>query len=102
MALDIELATKTAGETSSSIRQQVVTARSAQAHRFSDRKGIFCNADMGSREIKEFCPISDAGSELLKIAMIKLGLSARAYDRILKVSKTIADLAAAKISLWSI
>jgi magnesium chelatase family protein len=88
----VELATKKAGEPSASIRQRVIAARDIQVHRFEGRRGVFCNANMGSKEIKEFCPISDAGAELLKTAMNKLGLSARAYDRILKVARTIADL----------
>ena len=87
-----ELASKRSGETSSTIRQRVIQARAAQAERFKRRKGLFGNADMDSKDIKEFCPINQAGDELLKIAMSRLGLSARAYDRILKVSRTIADL----------
>ena len=56
-------------------------------------KGIYANADMQSREIREFCKLDSAGEDLLKIAITKLGLSARAYDRILKVGRTIADMA---------
>lgn len=89
----VELATKKAGEPSGTIRQRVIAAREVQAHRLAGRNGVFCNAGMGSKEIKEFCAISDAGAELLKTAMNRLALSARAYDRILKVSRTIADLA---------
>jgi magnesium chelatase family protein len=70
----------------------VVRARELQAKRFTGRKGLFCNADMGSSEIKEFCEIDEQGADLLKNAMNKLGLSARAYDRILKVARTIGDL----------
>lgn len=87
-----ELSTKRAGETSHVIRERVVKARTIQAERFTGKKGFFCNADMETKEIKEFCGIDVAGMELLKMAMTKLGLSARAYDRILKVSRTIADL----------
>jgi magnesium chelatase family protein len=87
-----ELASKRAGENSSMIRERVVAARDAQANRFKGRKGLFSNADMESKEIKEFCQIDQTGAELLKMAMSRLGLSARAYDRILKVSRTIADL----------
>lgn len=87
-----ELASKSLGEKSEAIRQRVISARQIQQKRFSGRKNIFSNADMGSKEIKEFCQIDTAGEELLKMAMTKLGLSARAYDRILKVSRTIADL----------
>ena len=67
-------------------------ARQAKAERFNGRKGLFSDADMESKEIKEFCRIDQIGADLLKMAMSKLGLSARAYDRILKVSRTIADL----------
>jgi magnesium chelatase family protein len=88
-----DLATKRSGEPSHVIRDRVVKAREIQARRFVGRKGIFCNADMQSKEIKEFCQIDDEGATLLKMAMQKLGLSARAYDRILKVARTIADLA---------
>ena len=88
-----ELSSKRAGEKSEDIRHRVVGAQTVQRERFNGRKGLFCNADMESREIKEFCQIDQAGAELLKMAMQKLGLSARAYDRILKVARTIADLA---------
>jgi magnesium chelatase family protein len=88
-----ELAAKRTGEASSTIRTRVVESRERQKQRFHGRNGLFCNADMQSREIKEFCQIDEAGASLLKTAMTKLGLSARAYDRILKVSRTIADLA---------
>ena len=88
-----ELSTTRAGETSRSIRDRVNKARERQTKRFEGRKGFYCNADMETKEIKEFCGIDDAGAELLKMAMTKLGLSARAYDRILKVSRSIADLA---------
>lgn len=87
-----ELSSKRPGEGSEGIRKRVVKARLIQSRRFSDRKGLFSNADMESREIKEFCGIDEAGAELLKMAMGRLGLSARAYDRILKVARTIADL----------
>jgi magnesium chelatase family protein len=87
-----ELGQKRAGEASSGIRKRVVTAREKQADRFKARPGLFANADMQSKEIREFCPIDAAGEELLKMAMTKLGLSARAYDRILKVARTVADL----------
>lgn len=88
-----ELSTKKTGETSQVIRERVINARRIQAKRFEGRKGLYSNADMETKEIKEFCAIDEAGAELLKMAMNKLGLSARAYDRILKVSRTIADLA---------
>jgi len=88
-----ELASKSSGESSVQIRERVMKARQIQELRFKGRKGLYCNADMQSKEIKEFCQIDEHGEELLKMAITKLGLSARAYDRILKVSRTIADLA---------
>jgi magnesium chelatase family protein len=81
------------GEKSSVIRERVVAARQLQQKRFTGRK-VTCNARMGSRELKEFCAISESTLELLKLAMQENNLSARAYDRILKVARTIADLAA--------
>jgi magnesium chelatase family protein len=88
-----ELSSKRTGERSEEIRARVMNARSVQSARFRGRKGVYSNADMQSKEIKEFCQIDEAGASLLKMAMQKLGLSARAYDRILKVARTIADLA---------
>ena len=82
------------GEKSSEIRKRVVAARKIQMERFKDMKGFHSNSDMGSKEIRIFCQVDQAGSDLLKMAMTKLGFSARAYDRILKVSRTIADLEA--------
>ncbi len=80
-------------ETSESIRERVVRAREIQTRRFAAQKNIYCNAMMPSNMVKIICAINDAGNNLLKTAMERLGLSARAYDRILKVSRTIADLA---------
>ncbi len=80
-------------EKSEVIRQRVITAREIQKERFKDFDSVYNNAMMPSQTIKKLCPISEAGKTLLKTAMDKLGLSARAYDRILKVSRTIADLA---------
>ncbi|PID57091.1 MAG: magnesium chelatase [Ignavibacteriae bacterium] len=87
-----DLSSKNNGEKSVSIRKRVVEAREKQHRRFETDKIIFTNADMGSKEIRRYCVLDNAGAELLKMAMKKLGLSARAYDRILKVSRTIADL----------
>ncbi len=87
-----ELASETCSETSEDIRKRVMKARAVQLHRFRSRKSMFCNARMESKEIREFCQIDDRGHDLMKMAINKLGLSARAYDRILKVSRTIADL----------
>jgi magnesium chelatase family protein len=80
-------------EPSSDIRARVIAARARQAERFSSTSGLYCNAQMGSKILKEVCALTPAGTTLLKTAMEKLNLSARAYDRILKVSRTIADLA---------
>jgi magnesium chelatase family protein len=88
-----ELASRENGESSALIRERVTRARECQARRFEGHPGLFSNADMQSREIRQFCRIDDAGEELLKMAIQKLGLSARAYDRIIKVARTIADLA---------
>lgn len=79
-------------EPSASVRERVVKARDIQAERFIEWKGVYCNAQMTSKLIRKFCVLDDAGTALLKNAMERLGLSARAYDRILKVSRTIADL----------
>jgi magnesium chelatase family protein len=87
-----ELASQETGERSEVIRKRVNKARIIQQKRFQGRKGIFCNAHMEAKEIKEFCKITNESQELIKLAITQLGLSARAYDRILKVSRTIADL----------
>ena len=81
------------GETSAQIRDRVVAARQRQHERFKNKPKITCNARMGSKELKAFCALDDATKELLKMAMAELNFSARAYDRILKVARTIADLA---------
>ena len=82
-----------AGEPSEEIRQRVLHARQIQAQRYEDLKGIHCNAQMSERMIHRFAQPDAAGIELLKTAMERLSLSARAYNRILKVARTIADLA---------
>jgi len=87
-----ELSSITVGESSEAIRQRVEKSREIQLNRFKGKKNIFCNARMESKDIRQFCKIDQQGEELLKMAITKLGLSARAYDRILKVSRTIADL----------
>ncbi len=87
-----ELSTDSKSEPSSEIRARVIKAREVQINRFAGLRNIYNNADMGSKEVRQFCKLDTAGAELLKMAMTKLGLSARAYDRILKVSRTIADL----------
>ena len=84
------------GETSADIRERVVAARKRQQIRFAHKPKITCNARMGSKELKEFCALDDATKQLLQNAMADWNLSARAYDRILKVARTIADLAASE------
>jgi magnesium chelatase family protein len=88
-----ELASSTApdGESSARIRDRVISARDRQIERLQG-EGIFANAAMSPRQIRRFCRIGTDSEHLLENAMTRLGLSARAYDRILKVSRTIADL----------
>lgn len=87
-----ELAADSPSEKSETVRDRVIRARNIQLTRFEGMKFIYNNGDMGSKEVKKYCKLDSAGEELLKMAMTKLGLSARAYDRILKVSRTIADI----------
>lgn len=87
-----ELSEERISEKSNSVRERVVKAREIQDKRYSLSDGIHCNAQMSSKQLREICRIDEAGNQLLKTAMERLGLSARAYDRILKVARTIADL----------
>ena len=87
-----ELASRQEGEKSSPIRDRVLLARERQLSRFSAWKGIYSNAMMPSSMVRNICRLNEEGEQLLKVAMKKLDLSARAYDRILKVARTIADL----------
>jgi magnesium chelatase family protein len=87
-----ELSSQKVGEPSSSVRERVIKAREIQAERFKDHQGMYSNAQISSKLLKEICVLNTVGQNLLKAAMDKLNLSARAYDRILKVSRTIADL----------
>jgi magnesium chelatase family protein len=87
-----ELANDVPLEGSLNIRERVIQARMLQEQRFVNREGVYSNAQMESKDIHAFCQIDETGAMILKNAMDKLGLSARAYDRILKVSRTIADL----------
>lgn len=87
-----ELSAKEQSEPSEKIRERVIEAREVQLKRYEGNPHIYNNSDMGSKEVKKYCKLDPSGQELLKMAMTKLGLSARAYDRILKVSRTIADL----------
>jgi magnesium chelatase family protein len=88
-----EITSERTGELSAEIRERVVTARNRQLERFKERPKITCNARMGSRDLKSHCALNEATLEMLKFAMADLRLSARAYDRVLKVARTIADLA---------
>src|SRR5277367_6756126 len=88
-----ELASDRLAEKSESIRERVIKARELQSVRFGNRPDLHANAQMSPQMVRDICKISAAGQTLLGKAMEKLGLSARAYDRILKVSRIIADLA---------
>ncbi len=88
-----ELSSDRSAEKSKLIRERVSAGREVQQSRFAKREDVFCNAQMSPNMVRSICRINDTGQALLKQAMEKLGLSARAYDRILKVSRTIADLA---------
>ena len=87
-----ELSTLKEGESSEVIRKRVIEARKIQQERFKDCPDIHCNAQMNTALMKQFCKIQPSGMTLLRNAMERLGLSARAYDRILKVARTVADL----------
>ena len=87
-----ELASTKPVEKSEEIRKRVIKARAIQNKRFVEYERIHCNAQMSRKQVEQYCRISVEGEELLKRAMERLGLSARAYDRILKVARTIADL----------
>ncbi len=89
-----ELSSSRPQQSSATIRQRVMQARELQAERYASQPGVYCNAQMSSKLLKEICTIDTIGQNLLKAAMRKLNLSARAYDRILKVARTIADIEA--------
>ena len=89
---DAELLGPTEGEASARVRERVVAARDRQLARFRALPGVFANAHMGPREIRRFCPIDAGGEALLRGAIQRLGLSARAYHRVLRLARTIADL----------
>jgi len=86
-----ELTQEFTSESSSDIRKRVINARKVQVNRF-ESKSMYCNSHMSSSDLKKYCSIDKEAMSILKLAMEKLDLSARAYDRILKVSRTIADL----------
>ena len=87
-----ELADTSLAEKSEAVRKRVNDARVKQQARFRGLKHIHCNAHMESKDIREFCALDETSQDLLRLAISKLGLSARAYDRIIKVARTIADL----------
>lgn len=88
-----ELSAGPTGDASATVRQRVITARERQTERFSGQQGVYCNAQMSTPQVQELCRLDKAGETLLRVAMERLSLSARAYDRILKVARTVADLA---------
>ncbi|MCX7737615.1 MAG: YifB family Mg chelatase-like AAA ATPase [Candidatus Kapabacteria bacterium] len=87
-----DLSSRRNGETSEEVRKRVVNARLIQQERFKKSRTKFKNADMTSKDLQKYCVLDESSQSLLKVAMTKLGFSARAYDRILKVARTIADL----------
>jgi magnesium chelatase family protein len=91
-----ELSEERISEKSQSVRERVVKAREIQSKRYEKNDGVHCNAQISSKQLREVCKIDEAGNQLLKTAMERLGLSARAYDRILKVARTVADLEASE------
>lgn len=87
-----ELTQEQSSEKSETVRERVIKARDVQAKRFEENEHIHCNAQMSSKVLKQICKIDENGKEMLKKATDRLGLSARAFDRILKVARTIADI----------
>jgi magnesium chelatase family protein len=87
-----ELKSTQTGESSKEIRERVNKARAQQLRRFHDKHKIYCNAHLGSKDIRKHCVIDEQSQSLLKTAIERFGLSARAYDKVLKVARTIADL----------
>ncbi len=91
-----DLSSNQSSEPSSAIRERVIQARNIQAERFKEHEGMHCNAVMSSKVLKQICVLDAECAALFKTAIERLNLSARAYDRILKVSRTIADLASSE------
>jgi magnesium chelatase family protein len=91
-----DLLSNRSGESSAAVRARVASASRIQQQRFANVKGVTKNAQMRPRDMKQFCPLSSEVQSLLRTAIDQLHLSARAYDRILKLSRTIADLEAAE------
>jgi magnesium chelatase family protein len=88
-----DVASERTEESSATIRERIARARERQQERFRNDPKVNCNARMATRQLKQYCKLSQDSQELIRVAMSELNLSARAYDRILKVSRTIADLA---------
>lgn len=91
-----EMTGESNGESSAQIRGRVIAARARQTARFVERPKVTCNARMGPKELKQFCTLNEQAKGMLQMAMSDMNLSARAYDRVLKVARTIADLAGAE------
>ena len=87
-----DLSKQKEGESSETIRNRVIKARERQTERFKNIEGIYCNAQMTSKLLRQYVVLDDECATMLKDAMNRMNLSARAYDRILKVARTIADL----------
>ncbi len=90
-----ELSNKSCGEASERIRERIGKAREVQKERYKNLR-IFCNAHIDSKHLGKFCQLDKEAEELLKLAILELGLSARGYDKVLKIARTIADLASAE------
>src|SRR3989449_985003 len=88
----LALADQGGGEPSEAVRERVDRARAAQRERFANRSGVYANAHMAARDIRAFCPVSDGADALLRTAITRLALSARAYHRILQIARTLAGL----------
>jgi magnesium chelatase family protein len=88
-----ELTSLAAAEPSTTIRERVIQARTIQQHRFAHHRRVHCNAEMGAKKTPKFCRPEKDAQDMLKMAITDLNFSARAYDRVLKVARTIADLA---------
>lgn len=87
-----ELTSKQLPEASAQVKERVEKARLIQVERFKD-EGILCNASMNHKQVRKFCELGKDEKDLLKMAMLELNFSARAYDKVLKISRTISDLA---------
>jgi magnesium chelatase family protein len=91
-----DLSAASHGEPSAAIRARVAACRARQRERFRHQPRVTCNAAMSAREVQRFCPLGPDAADLLRMAMTELNFSARAYDRIVKVARTIADMAGAE------